>query len=165
MTNPYFRDTLTRFYTAIQRLRPGNAAPAITLKNLVGKPVSLSDFKNKVVYVDFWGVDCGPCLFQIKNHAPKLHARYKDKDVVFLNICVDTDEKAWKATLKTLNFGGIQLLAEGFTKNSTCIDYNVNAIPQYVLIDKQGKLVNNNAERPSELLLDEENEIDALLKK
>jgi peroxiredoxin len=161
---PIFRDTLQHFYQNIQRLRPGNAAPAFKLKDANGKDVSLSDLKGKVVYIDFWGVYCGPCIYDIKNYATKLHEKYKEKDVVFVNICVDVDPKEWKENIMKLNLDGINLLAEGWTEHPVCKAYNVNAIPHYVIIDQEGKIVDNNADGPGELLGRENNQIDKLLK-
>jgi peroxiredoxin len=161
---PFMRDTLQHFYTSIQRLKPGNAAPGFTLKNTEGQQVSLSEFKNKIVYIDFYGVYCGPCQYEIKNHVQPLYEKYKDKDVVFLNICVDVKEKEWKEYCKKMNLHGINLLAEGWITHAVCQNYNVNGVPHFVLIDAAGKIVNNNAGRPSELLRESENEIDKLLK-
>src|SRR5690242_3539579 len=81
---PLFRDTLEQFYKNIQRLRPGKQAPAFSLKDDKGKTVSLNDLKGKVVYIDFWGKYCGPCRSDIEKYIPKLHEKYKDKNVVFV---------------------------------------------------------------------------------
>lgn len=165
ITSPYLKDTLQKFYTAISRLKPGNPAPGFSLKNDMGKMVSLSDFKGKVIYIDFWGVGCGPCIYDIKNHVPKLHEFYKNKDVIFLNICVDAKEAEWKAALDKYKLDGVNLIAEGWTNHPVCQAYNVNGIPHYVLIDKSGKISNNNA--PAAFMLDlslGNNAIDLLLK-
>ncbi|MFD2146044.1 TlpA family protein disulfide reductase [Mucilaginibacter antarcticus] len=95
-----YSDTLKKFYAAIKRLKPGGPAPIFTLKDENGKQVSLADFKGRVVYIDFWGVYCGPCIGAIKESVPALHQKYKGKQVVFINICIDTDEKTGRLTLK-----------------------------------------------------------------
>jgi peroxiredoxin len=146
----YYADTLKAYYTNIQRLKPGSPAPQFTLKDENGKAVTLSSFKGKTVYIDFWGVNCGPCIYDITNNVPKLHEKYKDKNIVFINICVDADEKAWKETLKKLNLHGVNLLAQGWTKNPVVSTYNVTGIPHYYLLNNEGKIVNNNSERPGE---------------
>ncbi|WP_295713257.1 TlpA disulfide reductase family protein [Mucilaginibacter sp.] len=64
---PKYADTLKQFFVNIQRLKPGMPAPGFTLKDDNGKQVSLSQFRGKVVYIDFWGVGCGPCVYDIKN--------------------------------------------------------------------------------------------------
>ena len=147
------------------RLRPGNRAPAFTMQDEKGKQVSLADFKGKVVYIDFWCVGCGPYIYQIKNYMPDLQKRYEGKDVVFLNICVDAKGKQWTDALQKYKMSGINLYPDGWDENPVCKDYNLKAIPHYVLIDKDGNKVNNMAPRASELLgTGRDNAIDTLLK-
>lgn len=148
VSTTFYADTLKKYYTQIQSLKPGGPAPIFKLKDENGKEVSLNDFKGKNVYIDFWGVGCGPCIYDITNHVPKLHEKYKDKNVVFINICVDASQSEWKENLKKLNLHGVNLLAEGWTKNPTCKAYNVNYIPHYYLINAEGQIVNNNSNRP-----------------
>jgi peroxiredoxin len=146
---PRYADTLVQFYATVRQLKPGNPAPEFSLKNDKGEMVSLKSLRGKVVYIDFWGVGCGPCVYEIKNTTAALHEQYKDKNIVFLNICVDSDEKTWKSSLASLNVSGVNLIAEGWTRNPVCQKYNVTGIPHYVTIGTDGKIVNNNSERPS----------------
>ncbi|HLZ87964.1 MAG TPA: TlpA disulfide reductase family protein [Puia sp.] len=143
-----YADTLRQFYAGLQKLRSGNPAPAFVLQNEKGGNVSLADLRGHVVYIDFWGNDCAPCIDDIKNHVPALHERYKDKNIVFVNICVDSDEKTWKEGLEKLHLEGVNLVAEGWTNNKVCNDYQVRGIPHYILIDAAGRIVDSNAPRP-----------------
>jgi len=163
-SSPYLKNYLEQHYNAITHLRPGKTAPAFTLKNEKGETVSLADFKGKAVYIDFWGTSCGPCIYEIQEQTPQLHKNYKDKDLVFLNICVDSDEAEWKKGLKKYKPGGVNLIAEGWENNPICQAYNITGIPHYILIDKDGKIANNNAPRPSELNNNPQKEFDLLLK-
>jgi len=150
VTDSFFADTLRSFHDKISRLKPGNNAPNFTLLDLEGKQVSLSDFKGKIIYIDFWGIYCAPCIDEIQNYSPKIQEKYKDKDIVFINICVDTKvEEDWKNKIKDLGFKGTHLIAKGWTNNQVCKDYNISGIPHYVLIDKEGKIISSNAARPS----------------
>lgn len=146
---PRYADSLKQFYAAIQQLKPGNPAPEFSLKNGKGEMVSLKSLRGKVVYIDFCGVGCGPCIYEIKNTTAALHERYKDRNVVFLNICVDSDEKTWKSNLTSLNVSGVNLIAEGWSRNPVCQKYNITGIPHYITIGADGNIVNNNSERPS----------------
>lgn len=153
-------------YNLAKNLKPGLKAPEFSLLNDKRKTVSLGDFKGKVVYIDFWGVGCGPCIYDIENFETKLHEHYKDKDVVFINVCVDSGEKAWKSAIKEYKLTGVNLIAEGWTKNPVCKTYGVNGIPHYVIINKDGTMANNNAPRMYELSGSiGNNELDAALKK
>jgi peroxiredoxin len=158
-----YKDTLISYYTYYKKFKPGNPAPDFTLIDENGKSVSLSNFKGKVVYLDFWGVTCGPCRYDIKNYVPKLHEKYHNKDIVFINICVDVNNELWKKTLAEIKLDGVNLLAEGWQNNQVCKDYNIKALPHYMLIDKFGKFANNNAPRPDGLIDNKENVIDKLL--
>jgi peroxiredoxin len=162
---PYLKDTIQKYYEGISRLKPGNTAPDFSLKNEKGQTVSLSDYKGKVVYLNFWGVGCGPCIYDIKNHVPQLHAHYKNKDVVFLNICVDAKQAEWKEALTKYKLTGENAIAEGWESHPVCQAYHVAGIPRYVLIDKNGKIADHSAPRASELNLEGgKNAIDQLLK-
>ncbi len=147
---PYYADTLKKFYRNIQTLKPGMPAPNFTLKDENGRTVSLSQFKGKTVYVDFWGVGCNPCINEIVNYTPALHQRYKNKNIAFINICVDTNTPTWKAKLKELNMHGTNLIAQGWSKHPAVRAYDAISLPRYYIINNQGKIVNNNAPNPSD---------------
>jgi len=130
------------------KLQPGKPAPVFTFPDVNGKLVSLEDFKGKVVYLDIWASWCGPCRMEIP-HAKKLEEEMKGQDVVFLAVSIDDDEKAWKKIIADKQLGGIHLLSAGSFESGIAEMYNVNGIPRYIIIDKEGKLVNTNANRPS----------------
>lgn len=64
-------------------LRVGAVAPDFVMQNLAGADVRLSDYKDKVVVLDFWATWCGPCLASFP-HTQSLAAKYKDQGVVVL---------------------------------------------------------------------------------
>lgn len=83
---------------AMKNLQPGMPAPEITLNDLDGKPLSLSQLKGKYVILDWWGSWCIWCIRGI----PKMkeyYAKYSDKMEILGIDCNDTEEK-WKAAVK-----------------------------------------------------------------
>jgi thiol-disulfide isomerase/thioredoxin len=146
--NARYKELLDETLADISRLMPGNAAPDFTLTDINGKKVSLKDFKGKVVYLDIWASWCGPCLMEIPA-AKKLHEEMKDRNIVFLCVSVDDDEEAWKKTVRRDEIKGIQLISKGGFSSEIARAYLVKGIPHYVIIDKKGKIVSNNAQRPS----------------
>lgn len=138
---------LTDEFAKAAKLAPGNPAPAFTLKNLEGKDISLSDYKGKVVYLDFWASWCSPCKAEIPS-AAKMEDELKNRDVVFLKVSIDENEMSWRKIIEEKKLSGVHVIANGFN-DPVPKSYQVDGIPKYVLIDKNGNLVDSNAPRPS----------------
>lgn len=145
-----YKDSLNSYHKYMQRFKQGNSSPNFSLKNQNGNTVSLNDFRGSVVYLNFWGVHCSASTFDIQSFYPSFIEKYKGKDVVFINICVDENEVNWKKALSENKLGGINLFAEEGFESKVCRDYYFFATPDYVLIDKQGKFLEFNAPHPNE---------------
>jgi cytochrome c biogenesis protein CcmG/thiol:disulfide interchange protein DsbE len=65
-------------------------APSFTLQDLKGNQISLSDFKGKVVVLDFWATWCPPCVKEIP-HFIELYEQYKDQGFAMVGISVDRE--------------------------------------------------------------------------
>ncbi len=143
-----YLDLLFNTIQLTQNLQPGNVAPDFTFPDQNGKMVSLSDFIGKVVYLDIWASWCGPCMNEVP-HAKKLQEDFEGKEVVFLYVSVDADENAWKNTITQKELGGVHLLSNSNSSTDISALYNAQGIPQYVLIGKDGNIVDSNAKRPS----------------
>ncbi|MGK0391715.1 MAG: thiol-disulfide isomerase/thioredoxin [Maribacter sp.] len=127
----------------------GAQAPEIVGTNIDGKEVKLSDFKGKLVYVDVWATWCGPCRKEI----PFLKAteeKYHGKDVVFLSVSIDKDKNKWQKMVVDQALGGVQIHMPGGWGADICKKYNITGIPRFMLIDKEGKIINTKTFRPSQ---------------
>lgn len=131
-----------------KKILPGNISPEITLNDLDGNSVSLSDFKGKIVYLDFWFWGCTGCMMELP-FAKTLHKRYENKDIVFLNVSSPGKEYVEREIklIKKDKIEGINLI-DGDRYYAT--QYQVKAYPTYFIIDKDGKIAVPNAPRPSE---------------
>lgn len=135
-------------YLRSQLTAPGSVAPDFTLQDMAGKEFTLSSCRGKVVYVDFWSMGCGPCMYEFKNHAPQLKEHYKDKDVVFLNVMAFTKNKDyWKKMVGEYKIGGVNVMDT--RGEEVCKAYHVSSFPTYILIGKDGKIIQYNTHRPS----------------
>ncbi len=68
----------------------GKPAPSFTLQDLKGNQISLSDFKGKVVILDFWATWCPPCVMEIP-HFIELYEQYKGRGFAMVGISVDRE--------------------------------------------------------------------------
>jgi thiol-disulfide isomerase/thioredoxin len=154
-------------------LLPGKLAPDFELPDSSGVMHRLSDFKGNIVYLDFWGTWCYPCILEIPD-ALDLQEKYKDEPVIFLYVSLEydnTDIDGWKEFIagknqrfgKFLNnkpFPGVHLVAEKQIRNEAISPYKLNYVPTFVLIDQNGNIVKARAQRSSTI----QEEIDELLK-
>ncbi len=142
----------------LQKLNPGNPAPAFTYVSIDGDSVSLEDFRGKLVYIDVWATWCGPC---IREHPfmEKLQERFEGKDVVFIAVSTDSTQEPWKKMVAAKELGGVHLYAPGAWQSTIIQDYMIKGIPRFILIDREGKIIDANAERPSGSIGDQLDEL------
>ena len=115
----------------------GTKAPDLTLKDLSGKDVKISDYKSKVVVLNFWATWCGPCRAEIPSFV-KLRDRYHDMGLEIIGVSLDQDDQ-----------DGVVTFAERFkisypvvvgTAEAVEAYGPMNAIPTTVIIDKHGQV-------------------------
>lgn len=122
------------------------------LYNTDGKEVHIDRFKGKVVYIDFWASWCGPCRQQFP-FSKKLHASLTKKElekIVFLYISIDDSEENWKKAIEQNGLEGIHGLSKGGWSSEVCRFFNISSIPRYMILNKSGKIVEQDAKRPSD---------------
>lgn len=141
------------------KIAAGQPAPGFTYVNLEGDSVSLSDFRGKLVYIDVWATWCGPCIAEHPS-MEKLQEKFKEDDVIFIAVSTDRSQEPWKKMVAEKGLGGIHLWAPNAWKASIMQDYMIRGIPRFILIDKEGNIVDANAKRPSGKIAEQ---IEALL--
>lgn len=113
-------------------------APDFTLKDLEGKTVKLSDFKGKVIILDFWATWCPPCRMEIP-HFRALYGKYKSKGLEIIGVSLDRSGVEDVKRFAKNNQINYPLL---MGNESVAILYgNIRAIPTTFVIDRKNKIV------------------------
>jgi thiol-disulfide isomerase/thioredoxin len=110
-------------------------------KDLEGKPVTLADYKGKVVLIDFWATWCGPCRAEMPN-VIKAYTKYRAKGFEVLGISLDRpgDVEKLKSYIKDKAMPWRQVhYSEG--PNDVATAYGVEGIPHTVLVGADGKVI------------------------
>lgn len=128
---------VTDLYEKIARVSPGITAPAFTGEDLNGNIFSLSQMRGKVVYLNFWASWCSACLKKIElfnDYAPELNRQ----GIEIVNISIDESTSVWQNSVLERSIQGRNLLASSGHERNIAQLYDVEAVPQYFIIGKNG---------------------------
>jgi peroxiredoxin len=126
---------------------PGQIAPDFTLSRPDGTKISLSDLRGKYVIIDFWASWCKPCRASIP-HLKELYAKYKKDGLEIIGVSDDSNEDQWKKAIEEDKSPWIHVKDEFPIKNRPArvgAMYGTHYIPYTFLLDKEGKILVNNA--------------------
>lgn len=121
---------------AIPSILTGRPAPDFSLTLFEGRTIRLSDFRGKVVFLDFWSSWCPPCRAEARLLEQSWH-RYKDQGVVFIGVDIQDKEEDARRFIQEF---GISYMNGRDAKSRIAIDYGVYGIPETFFIDKEGRI-------------------------
>lgn len=120
-------------------------APAFDLANATGKKVGISDYRGKVVLLNFWATDCGGCILEIPSFVA-IQATHKDEAFTAVGISMDifyedlkNADEAWGKVTPFVSSHRINypiLMGDQSVSDS----YGLKAFPATYLIDKSGRI-------------------------
>jgi len=107
----------------------------------------VADNARKVIYIDFWGTWCSPCIEQMP-YSQKINDLFKGEDVSFVYLCSRSDAKSWEKAIKNHQINGNHVNLNPLQYEYFKDRFSIVGVPRYMLIDKQGKIVNADAPEP-----------------
>lgn len=123
----------------MDKVRVGSMAPDFTLPTPEGKMISLSQFRGKVLVVDCWASWCGPCRAENPNMVALYNAN-KDKNFTILGVSLDRDKDKWVKAIADDKLAWNHVSDLKFWQSMICDLYVISAVPETILIDKDGKI-------------------------
>ena len=121
----------------VLQISPDSDPLEIRLSDPTGRPVSLSEFRGKIVFINFWTTWCLACVIEMPS-MEKLHQRFKDKD--FVMVAINLQESAERVN---------QFYKKHQLTFTTLLDItgdvgaalSINAIPTTFILDKTGRII------------------------
>lgn len=140
------RNMAQRVHQRMINLKLGTVAPMFSLEAVSGDSVQLTDYLGKYLYITFFNTMCTPCAAEL-NIMPRLKERYGES-IEFLTIAVDdTPSNVMEFVSKNRQISWPVLLQD--PRSQVLRDYAITGIPQYILIDPKGNILQSPALSPS----------------
>lgn len=152
---PLTNDTLFRKENPLgganfgQQLANVHSVYDLKLTDASGRSFALKSFKGKYILIDFWASWCGPCRANIPR-LDELMKQYDPSVIQFVSISLDNDAKDWKKAMLAQHFDGVQLLDTNGFLGISAIYCKARWVPTYVLVDREGKIINYQAPHADE---------------
>ena len=103
--------------------------------------MSLADYRGKVVVLDFWASWCSPCRASFP-WVREFYEEYREKGVEIIGVSIDENKASWEKALDEERLPWPQVIDE-IEKGRSRVGglYHVLAVPMFVVVDKEGKIV------------------------
>ena len=116
------------------------SAYQFTLRDINNNSIALKKFKGKIIVLDFWASWCLPCIKTLPL-LKKIQASDVSKNVIYMSVSIDKKEKDWRIKERKIQILWHSLLAD----EPTIKHYEVNAVPSYIVINKEGKIASKSS--------------------
>ena len=130
------------------RLRVGARPFPITARDLTGRPLTLDQYRGKVVLLDFWATWCGPCVGEMPNVIAAYH-KYHARGFDIVGISLDQDRSSLKSFIRQNKMPWQQVFDGKGWESRVPREYGVAAIPFGLLLGRDGRIIAVEARGPA----------------
>ena len=122
---------------SVKATKDRKAAPDFELKDSMGRTVKLSEYRGKVVLLNFWATWCGPCKIEIPWFV-EFEQKFKDKGFAVLGVSMD--EEGWDVVKPYLGQANVNYRVLLGTDSVAQLYGGVDSLPTSFMIDKDGRI-------------------------
>ncbi|TRZ46165.1 hypothetical protein DMZ48_02590 [Robertkochia solimangrovi] len=148
--NPYY-NTMLDAYFRFKKLEAGAVARNFKGVDRHGDTIQLKDLKGKILLIDLWATWCAPCLRERPNVLELANTYKDDPDVAVITISLDAKKENWENFLENNSVNpDYEILIENGMDLDFGENYSVSTIPRYMVIDKEGKILEGYLDTPED---------------
>jgi peroxiredoxin len=126
---------LVFIFSACIKAKPPTA-PNFMLRDMEGKTIQLSDYKGKVVIINFWATRCPPCLVEIPDFV-RFYKNYHKKGVEIIGIAVNSSPQEIKKISEEYKIAYPICMSDGIVE---AMYGGIRAVPTTFIIDRKGNI-------------------------
>jgi peroxiredoxin len=138
--NTCYGKNIMEYLSLNKNIKIGDSYSDFTQKDIKGNDVKLSDFKGKIILLDFWGSWCAPCREANKEFV-KIYTEYQSKGFEIFGVAAETEKDFWVEAIETDKLPWINVTDFKGDKNKAALIYGVSAYPTNYLIDSNGIII------------------------
>jgi peroxiredoxin len=128
-------------WPAVKEEKDRKKAPEFALKDANGEVAKLSDYRGKVVLLNFWATWCGPCEVEIPWFV-EFQRQYKDRDFAVLGVSLDED--GWKSVRPYIDRQKLNYRVMVTTEQVDQLYGGVDSLPTTFIIDREGRVASSH---------------------
>lgn len=132
---------------------PGTYIGDLTFLDTKGETVALNRYKGKIVFIDMWSTSCSPCIGEIP-FMKALEHKFEGEPIAWVSISSDSDKGTWLRFLEKREMKGEQLIIAKENRSQLAKIVGSHGIPHFIILDRNGKIVDCNTYRPSNPILE-----------
>lgn len=133
-----------------QTVQPGKQAFNFELPDFEGNIIRLSDFRGRVVYLNFWDPNC--CSIYIEKYSEKMENIVEGKNIEIIYIALDSDAKTAKSHFENLDLKGTKVYANKKEQRLLMDQYYFTSLSHFIIIDTEGRMYDHTAPTPQSII-------------
>ena len=133
-------EDLYKEYKKVKQVAVGSVAPDFTLPDPAGDSISLSSFRGKYLFIDFWASWCQPCRLENPN-LKKVYEKYHGPQFDILGVAIEKKKKYWLEAIREDGLPWHHVSDLKYLDSEVIELYDITGVPLTILLDPEGRII------------------------